>query len=298
MNRLSLAQQVRVISLLTESVSVRAVERLTGVHRDTIIRLSNTVGTACGRLHDARMRNLHVSYLQVDETWSFIGMRQKNLKPDSPPQYGDCYTWIALDADRRAVVSYRVGKRYLEDAKAFVADLRGRVLNRPQITSDGYVAYIAAVEEAFGTEVDYAAYRKQTAELDSPVFGISKVVHQGDPDMDKVSTSLVERLNLSVRMHLRRCSRRTSGHSKRFANHKAALDLMFAAYNWTRPHETLKITPCMELGLTDHIWSIAELIREALATPLDVPPLDTPGPVPRPGRRPFKLHVISGGKVN
>ena len=181
MNRLSLAQQVRVISLLTESVSVRAVERLTGVHRDTIIRLSNTVGAACGRLHDARMRNLHAAYVQLDEMWTFTGTKEQNLKPDSPPEAGDCYIWIALDADKKAVISYRVGKRYLEDAKAFVADLRGRILNRPQITTDGLVSYIAAVEEAFGTEVDYAAYRKQTAGLDSPVFGISKVVHQGDP---------------------------------------------------------------------------------------------------------------------
>ena len=298
MNQLAFARQVEVISLLTEGSSLRATERLTGVSRNTIMRLSGLVGTACDRLHHARMRDLQVSRLELDETWSYVGVKQKNLKPSSPAEQGDCYLWLALDAARKAIISYRVGKRAATDAKAFVADLRGRVVNRPQITTDGYAPYVDAIEEAFGTAVDYAMLKKQTTGVDGPCFGLTKEVHQGQPDLDKVSTSFVERVNLTVRMHLRRCARRTNAFSKKLEPHRAAIALHIAFYNWCRIHETLRVTPAIELGLTDHVWSVGELLRHAMATPHDVPPLPQPQTVfPRPDRQPFKLRVIRGGKV-
>ena len=289
MNRLPFPLQVRVISLLTESNSLRATARLTDVHRSTIMRLAETVGTACDRLHHARMRDLQVSCLQLDETWSFVNTKQKNLQDHNPAEHGDCYLWLALDADRKAIISYRVGKRAAEDAKLFVADLRGRVLNRPQIVTDAYLPYEEAVNAAFGGSVDYVMLNKKAGRIPAAM--------RGRPDLSQATTNHVERANLTVRMHLRRCARRTNAHSKKIGPHRAAIALHIAFYNWCRVHETLRVTPAMELGLTDHVWSIAELMREALVTPLDLPPLTQPRPFPRPDRRPFKLRVIQGGKI-
>ena len=289
MSRLSFPEQVRIISLLTEGNSLRATARLTNIHRTTIMQLAERVGTACDRLHHARMRDLQVSCLQLDETWSFVNTKQKNLQEHNPAEHGDCYLWLALDADRKAIISYRVGKRATDDATAFVADLRGRVVNRPQIVTDAYLPYEAAVAEAFGGNVDYVMLNKKAGRVPA--------VMRGRPDLSQATTNHVERANLTVRMHLRRCARRTNAHSKKFGPHRAALALHIAFYNWCRVHETLRVTPAMELGLTDHVWSIAELIREALATPLDGPPLTRPQPVPRPDRRPFTLRVIQGGKI-
>ena len=298
MNFLSFPRQVEVVSLLTEGNSLRAVARLTNVDRNTVVRINNRVGAACQRLHQARMRDLQIARLEVDESWSFVGVKQKNLKPDSSAEQGDCYLWLALDADRKAIISYHVGKRSAVDARTFTADLRGRLVNRPQITTDGYAPYVEAIEEAFGTAVDYAMLKKQTTGVDGPCFGLTKEVQCGQPDLDKVSTSFVERVNLTTRMHLRRCARRTNAFSKKLVSHQAAIALHIAFYNWVRVHETLRVTPAMELGLTDHVWSVAELLREALDTPTDMPPLTTPqATYPRPGRHPFKLRVIRGGKI-
>ena len=155
-----------------------------------------------------------------------------------------------------------------------------------------------AIQDVFGSAVDYAMLKKQTTGVDGPCFGITKEVHQGDPDLDTVSTSYVERANLTVRMHLRRCARRTNAFSKKLESHQAAVALHIAFYNWCRVHETLRVTPAIELGLTNHIWSVGELLRKAFDTPQEVPPLVTPpNTLPRPGLRPFKLRVIRGGKV-
>lgn len=288
MNRLPFPYQVRVISLLTEGNSLRATARLTDVHRTTIMRLAETVGAACDRLHHDRMRDLQVACLQLDETWSFVNTKQKNLQDHSPAEHGDSYLWLALDADRKAIISYRIGKRTAEDANLFVADLRGRVLNRPQIVTDAYVPYEQAISEAFGGNVDYVQLNKYRGEYTGM---------RGNPDLSKATTNHIERANLTIRMHLRRCARRTNAHSKKIGPHRAAIALHIAFYNWCRVHETLRVTPAMELGLTDHIWSIAELMEEAHATPLDVPSLAQPPSYPRPGRQPFKLHVVRGGKI-
>jgi len=281
MHQLSLARQVQVVSLLTEGVSERGIARLTGIHRDTIRRLNLQVGEACHRLHDATFRDLHVPFIQIDETWGFIHTKQYNLKPDDPAEHGDTYLWLALDPQSKVILSYRIGKRTSAVAKDILRDLRGRVLNRPQITTDGYVGYIDAVEEAFGTDVHYAQVIKEA--------GFLKQVHQGQPDLEQVSTSLLERCNLTVRMQMRRHARRTNAHSKTWTHHHAAVALHLAFYHWCRVHETLRVTPAMELGRANHVWSVAELIETAQA-------IRAPQPTPPVRTRP-QLRVIRGGKV-
>ena len=288
MNRLAFPSQVRVISLLTEGNSIRATERLTGVHRDTIIRLSKRVGEACHRLHHAAMRNLHVGFLELDETWGFIRKKQQHLQDGDPAEFGDAYLWMGLDAQTKLIVSYLVGKRTGENARALLADLRGRVINRPQITTDAFHVYEEAVVATFGGDVDYVMMNKKAG---------TYPIRRGQPDMDQVTTNHVERCNLNVRTGMRRHTRRTSGHSKKLDYHRAAVSLTIAHYNWVRIHEALCVTPAMEYGLTDHVWGIPELIREAEATPPELEPLPSPPPFPRPGRRPFQLRVIRGGKV-
>ena len=289
MNRLSFPSQVRVISLLTEGNSIRATERLTGVHRDTIMRLSKRVGEACHRLHHAAMRQLHVGFLELDETWGFIRKKQQNLQDHDPAEFGDAYLWMGLDAQTKLIVSYLVGKRTGENARALLADLRGRVINRPQITTDAFHVYEEAVDATFGGDVDYVMMNKKAG---------TYPIRRGQPDLTQVTTNHIERCNLNVRTGLRRHTRRTSGHSKKLEHHRAAVALTIAHYNWVRIHEALCVTPAMELGLTDHVWSVAELIREAEATPPDLEPLPSPPPFPRPGRRPFQLRVIRGGRVS
>ena len=221
----------------------------------------------------------------------FVNTKQKNLQNHHPAEHGDCYLWLALDADRKAIISYRVGKRAADDATAFVADLRGWVVNRPQIVTDAYLPYEAAIAEAFGGNVDYVMLNKKAGRVPA--------VMRGRPDLSQATTNHVERLNLTIRMHLRRCARRTNAHSKKIGPHRSAIALNVAWYNWCRIHETLRVTPAMETGLTDHVWSVAELMREAQATPMDVPPLAPPrSVVPRPDRRPFKLRVMRGGKLS
>ncbi len=282
MNHLSLARQVEVISLLTEGMAIRAVARLTGIHRDTIMRLSLTVGRACHLLHDRTMRELRVPLIQLDETWAFIHKKQHRVQLHHPPEHGDCYLWLALDPVSKVIVTYRLGKRTGEQALALLLDLRARILNRPQITSDGYAPYVDAVGAAFGSQADYAMIIKEA--------DFEKRVIQGDPDLEEISTSLLERCNLTVRMHLRRHARRTNAHSKTLDGHRAAVALHIAFYHWCRVHETLRVTPAMELGLTNHIWSVAELIERAQETPVPPPPQ-------LPRERP-RLRLIQGGKVS
>ena len=288
MNRLPFPRQVQAISLLTEGNSIRATERLTGVHRDSIMRLSKRVGDACHRLHHAAMRNLHVRFLELDETWGFIRKKQHNLQDHDPAEFGDAYLWMGLDAQTKLIVSYLVGKRTGENARALLADLRGRVINRPQITTDAFHVYEEAVAATFGGDVDYVMMNKKAG---------TYPIRRGQPDLTQVTTNHIERCNLNVRTGLRRHTRRTSGHSKKLEHHRAAVSLTIAHYNWVRIHEALCVTPAMEYGLTDHVWSIAELIREAEATPTDLEPLPSPPPFPRPARKPFQLRVIRGGRI-
>lgn len=311
MNILPIAKQVAVVAALTEGCSIRAVERLTDTHRDTIMRLGARVGTGCAALHDRLMRDLHVNLLELDEVWGYVGKKQKRLTRDDPADLGDAYTFVALDATRKAIISYRTGKRTADNTVEFASDLRARILGRPQISSDGFRPYVDAIEWAFGSEVDYGQIVKvyegepgpTAARRYSPgwVVDVRKATITGAPDREKISTSYVERQNLSLRMGCRRFTRLTNAFSKKLANHKAAVALYVAHYNLCRVHETLRITPAMALGVTDHIWTIGELVEAALCQ--DPAPVVPVSPPPDPDRPPLSakqagrpaLRVVQGG---
>src|SRR6266702_5200230 len=281
MNILPFEQQVQVIASLVDGCSIRATERMTGVHRDTIMRLAVRVGEGCARIHDEMMRSLQVNLVEMDEAWAYIGKKQKRLTPDDAPEKGDCYTFIAMDATRKAILSYRVGKRDGENTVAFCQDLRDRIVGRPQISSDAWAAYADAIERAFGAEVDYAQIVKSyegepavtAARRYSPgwVVSVHKHLIAGRPAKSKVSTSFVERQNLSLRMQQRRFTRLTNGFSKKYRNHAAAVSLYVAHYNLCRVHEALRMTPGLAIMATDHIWPVAELVEAALMAEDSVP---------------------------
>jgi IS1 family transposase len=274
MNRLSLDQQATVIAALTEGCSIRAVERLTGIHRDTIMRLGARVGRKCAFLHDAMMRDIRAGQIEMDELWSYIGKKQKRVRADDDPSKGDCYTFIAMDAINKAIISYRSGKRDAETTEHFLTDLRMRVLGRPMISSDGFAPYEEMMRWTFGEEAHYGQIVKKfvgeppinAARRYSPgaLVSIERRVVSGAMPKFMIGTSHAERQNLSVRMASRRFTRLTNGFSKKIENHAAAVSLYVAHYNLCRVHETIRVTPAMALGLTDHPWSIAELIDAAL----------------------------------
>jgi len=286
---------------------MRSVSRLFDVERNTIGRLALRVGQGCERLHDRMMRGLQVNLIQLDEQWDYVAKKQKRVRSGDPAEYGDTWLYIALSATHKAVLSYIVGKRSVENTEALALDLRGRILNRPQITSDGYAPYVGAVTYAFEKGVDFAVLTKKyasdsnlpdAAHRYSPghVSGVEKVVIRGNPDENEISTSYVERFNLSTRMASRRFTRLTNGFSKRLENHRAAVALWISFYNFCRVHESLRVTPGMALGVTDHIWSVGELMNAA-SEPSDVPPIPRkPETTLRPGTRRFRLIVGVGGK--
>lgn len=314
MNVLPRDKQIQIIAALVEGLSIRSVERLTGVHRDTIMRLGVKVGEACERLHHSMMRNLHVDVLELDEQWSYVGKKQRQLKPTDSPELGDSYLFIALGATSKAVVSFKVGKRTAETTVDLVSDLRERIVNRPQITADGFTPYPGAVDLAFANDVDFATIVKsyhspvgnEAAVRYSPgsIKDIETTVVRGKPDPARISTSYVERFNLTTRMQMRRFTRLTNGFSKKLANHRAAIALHIAHYNLCRLHEAHRVTPAMQLRVTDHVWTIGELVDAALAAP-PIPPAPTPRmPMSvavargkQPGGSPLrKLTVIRGGR--
>jgi IS1 family transposase len=298
LNALGQEQQIRVIAALTEGCSIRATERMTDVNRETILSLGVRVGEGCARLHDTMMRNLNVNLVELDEQWSFIQKKQKHVAISDPLEYGDAWLFIALDATRKAVLSYVIGKRTAENTFALATDLRARIVNRPQITADGYVPYVNAITLAFDREVDFAQLMKEyqaapgndAAHRYSPgrVIGAEKTTICGNPDEEKISTSYVERFNLTTRMQMRRFTRLTNGFSKKLRNHRAAIALHVSWYNLCRVHETLRCTPAMALGVTDHVWTITELVEAALDAP-------EPSPIPPSGQPP--LSGMSAGKA-
>lgn len=307
MNVLSPQQQALVVGGLTEGLSIRSVERMTDIHRDTIMRLGVKAGEACLRFHDATMRDLQVSTIELDEQWAFIGCKKKHVRHDEVSDRGDRWLWIALAANQKAVISYAVGKRTAEQAAFIANDLRARILNRPQITADGLAAYVPAIDLAFGVDVDFAQLVKiyqatpgnDAAHRYSPgsIRGVEKTVVRGTPNEDNISTSYVERFNLTTRMSSRRFTRLTNGFSKIARNHDAACSLYISHYNWCRVHETLRTTPAMALGLTNHIWSIPELLDAAFSMPVEAPKKPTAPTTVRPGTKPLQLRVIRGGRA-
>jgi len=260
------------IAALVEGVSIRSVERMTGIHRDTIMRLGYRVGQGCANLMDSYMKNLKCQTVQVDEIWCFVGKKQRHLKnTDNLDELGDQWVWVALDADSKLIPSYLVGKRTADNAQAFIGDLSNRLDNRVQLSSDSLTLYMEAVESSFGAAVDYGqvvkAYEAEPigAGRYSPphVVSAERKVILGNPKTSKISTSYIERQNLTMRMQMRRFTRLTNAFSKKLDNLKAAVALHFAHYNFVRVHGSLRVTPAMAAGVTDHLWSISELMREA-----------------------------------
>jgi IS1 family transposase len=273
-NVLPRQKQVAVLNALVEGVSVRSTERMLDVSRETVLSLLVRVGEGCAALHNRMMRNLSCERIECDEIWAFVQKKQRHLKPeDDPSIVGDTWTYVAIDADSKLVPAYRVGKRDHADATAFVADLASRLTNRVQISTDGLGLYVVAIERAFGAEVDYARVVKSyEAEPIGPgrysppkVSTVEKTPISGAPDLDFASTSYVERQNLTMRMGIRRMTRLTNAFSKKLRNHQAATALHFAHYNLARRHQSLRVTPAMEAGVTSEVWSMDQLLDAALA---------------------------------
>ena len=281
MNKLPLAKRVQILSMLCEGVSMRAISRMADVSINTVSKLLVDAGKVCATFHDEKVRNVKATRVQVDEIWSFTYTKAKNVAKakKAPAIAGDTWTWTAIEADTKLILSWLVGGRDGEYAMAFMDDLRDRLANRVQLTSDGHKAYLEAVEGAFGADVDYAQLIKIYGTAPdalkgrySPAecIGAEKVRVEGDPDWTHVSTSYAERQNLSMRMHMRRFTRLTNAFSKKFENHVHMVALYTVFYNWTRIHKTLRVTPAMAAGVTDKLWSmedVAELVAAAAPKP-------------------------------
>jgi len=283
MNRLPPAKRAAVVAALVEGNSIRSTVRMTGVAKNTVTKLLVDLGTACSVYQDQAMRDLSCERIQTDEIWSFCYSKQRNVPADKRGEfgYGDVWTWVAIDADTKLVPTYRIGGRDLSEAAAFMTDLAGRLRNRVQITTDGHLPYRLAVAGAFGSAVDYAMLVKvygsdQSRKPErrySPAVCLDAIPHRisGDPDPEHISTSYVERLNLTMRMSMRRYTRLTNAFSKKVENLAAAVSLHFMHYNFCRVHQTLGTTPAVAAGVTDHVWKLSELIgllEEAERTPI------------------------------
>jgi IS1 family transposase len=272
MNRLPVGRRAQILGMLVEGNSLRAVTRLADVSINTVTKLLLDVGSACEQYQDKALRGLKARRIQCDEIWAFVYAKAKNL-PDKYAGafgYGDVWTWTAIDADSKLVPSWAVGRRDGFTAQAFIRDLKDRLANRVQITTDGHKVYLEAVEGAFGADVDYAMLvklyegdsgQRQAEARYSPAecLGTRTVCIAGRPDERYVSTSFAERNNLTMRMGMRRFTRLTNAFSKKVDNHKAAVALHFMHYNFARIHKTLRVTPAMEAGVTDHVWTLAEI---------------------------------------
>ena len=268
MNFLDNTTRAKVIGCLIEGCSVRATVRMTGVSKPTILKLLADLGAACAAYHDRYVRNLRVRRLQADEIWQFVGAKAKNASPEKKQEgWGDVWTWVGIDADTKLVVSYLVGGRDGGWAQEFMQDCASRINGRVQVTTDGHRMYLDAVEGAFGIDCDYAMLQKiygasmdnETRYSPAKCIGCDMKVVSGNPDPKHVSTSFVERQNLTMRMHMRRFTRLTNAFSKKVENHAHSVALHYMFYNFCRIHRTLRVTPAMQAGLSDHVWSLEEL---------------------------------------
>lgn len=273
-NTLTTDKRIVVISALVEGMSMCAISRMTGIHGDTVSRLAVKVGEGCAKLMDRKMRNLTCDNFQLDEIWGFIGKKQKHLSENDDPTKGDVWTFCAIDAETKLVPCFKVGKRSAINTNEFVSDLASRLNGRVQISADGLKAYTEAIENAFGADVDYAQVIKSYAH-DSAInpertysaaafVGTEKIHISGRPNMELASTSYVERLNGTTRLHMRRLTRLTHAFSKKLENFEAAVALHFAYYNFVRTHGSLKMTPAMAAGVERSFWSVGDLIEAAL----------------------------------
>ena len=271
MNRKPSEVRSRILSCLVEGVSIRATARLCGVAINTVVKLQVEAGEACAEFQDRAFRNLKCRRLECDEIWSFCYAKAKNVPADKRGHfgYGDVWTWTAIDADTKLIPCWHLGRRDAGSAYEFMHDLASRLSHRVQLTTDAHKPYMQAVEDAFGCEIDYAQLVKIYGEdakaevrYSPPVCTGTRVgVITGNPDPSKISTSFVERQNLNIRMGMRRFTRLTNAFSKKIENHAHALALYFMFYNFCRIHSTLRVTPAMEAGLTDHVWEMADVVR-------------------------------------
>jgi IS1 family transposase len=294
MNRLTKDDRARILHLLCEGSSIGAITRLTGASKNTVVKLMVDAGKACAAYHDEHVRNLKAKRVQVDEIWSFTYAKQKNVAKakTAPPNAGDTWTWTAIDADNKLMISWLVGGRDSAYAMVFMDDLRSRLGNRVQLTSDGHRAYLEAVEGAFGGDVDYAQLVKiYGASPESAIgryspaecTGARKTPIEGNPDPRHISTSFAERQNLNMRMHMRRFTHLTNAFSKKVENHMWSVALFTTFYNFVRIHRTLRMSPAMAAGVTDRLWEIGDIVALVEATDA------------QPGKRgPYKKEGLAG----
>jgi IS1 family transposase len=272
-NVLPIDRQVAVIGALAEGSSIRSIERLTGIHRDTIMRLGVRIGKGCEMLLDSKMQDLACNYLQFDEVWGFIGKKERHLSVDDDPEMGDVWTYCAIDPQTKLVPAFKCGKRTLATTTEFVQDVASRMRNRVQISTDALRGYVEAIEQSFGADVDYGQIVKvyvhddaQHPERKYSAPHFASAVRRpivGDPEIEMVSTSHIERLNATTRLHVKRLSRLTLAFSKKLENFKAAVALHFAYYNLVRRHATLRCTPAMAAGVERDFWTVGDLVEAA-----------------------------------
>lgn len=283
MNKLPLAKRVQILAMLCEGSSMRSISRVVDVSINTVTKMLEDAGEACIALHDSHVRNVRASRIQCDKIWSFCYAKAKNVETAeaAPANAGDVWTWTALDADSKLIVSYYVGDRSSQSAMTLMDDMRGRLANRVQLTTDGHKADLEAVEGAFGGDVDYAMLVKlygATPGGDTGRYSPAECIGaredriEGTPDPKRVSTSYVERQNLTMRMSMRRFTHLTNAFSKKLDNHIHALALYFAFYNFCRIHKTTKVTPAMAAGITDRLWSLEDIVAQ----------IDAMAPAPKP----------------
>jgi IS1 family transposase len=287
MNKLPHAKRIQILAMLCEGSSMRSISRVADVSINTVSKLLVEAGEAALLIHDEAVRNVKASRIQCDEIWSFYHAKQKNVATAKAATEGagDVWTWTAIDADTKLIVAYHIGNRSGEDAMFLMDDLRSRLANRVQLTTDGHRAYLEAVEGAFGADVDFAQFVKLYGPtITAPgryspaeCIGAKKVRVEGNPDIAHVSTSYVERQNLTMRMSMRRFTRLTNAFSKKLDNHIHALALYFVFYNFTRIHKTLRMSPAMAAGITDRLWSLDDVVAK----------IDAMAPAPKP-RGPYK----------
>lgn len=275
MRTLNVTARAKALTLLVEGMGINSACRVTGISKTALLKLLADVGEACVAYQDRVMRGLQCKRLQCDEIWSFIGKKEKNVRTGDQKLRGegDCWTWVAVDPDTKLIPCWFVGPRHADSAKEFMDDLAPRLANRVQLTTDGLKAYLKAVDGAFGADVDYAMLVKlygpapgnsqERRYSPAECCGSVKGAVCGNPDEKHISTSHVERSNLTMRMHMRRFTRLTNGHSKKLENHMHAIALNFMFYNFVKIHSTLRVTPAMEAGLDDHVWSMEEVVMMA-----------------------------------
>jgi IS1 family transposase len=270
-NVLNTDKQIAIVAALAEGSSIRAIERMIGVHRDTIMRLGVKVGKGCTSLMDQTMRNLPCTRLEMDEIWGYVGKKENHLQRGDNPEHGNVWTWCVIDADTKLVPTFKVGNRNKATAHAFVRDVASRMAYRVQISTDGLGDYVSAIESSFGADADYAQIIKtygfevsaDNRYSQPEVTGVEKKVVSGNPNVALISTSYIERLNATTRLHMRRMTRLTLAFSKKRENFEAAVGLHFAYYNFVRRHNTIRCTPAMAAGVSSSFWSVGDLVEAA-----------------------------------